>query len=86
MITSSFQQECVRLQKGVILEKCRTLLLTSGPTDPNWRWAAEYVSKYGEPTTPTGINVNVKEKRTIETLPLSERVRAARRFVTASTN
>lgn len=77
-----FQQECARLQKGIVLEKCRTLLLTSGPSDPNWRWAAEYISKYGEPATPTGVNVNLEKKsRPIEAMSLADRVRAARLHV-----
>jgi hypothetical protein len=84
VINGSFQAECSRLQKSVVLEKCRELLLRSGPTDANWRWAAEYISKYGEPVTPTGVNINIKEKRTIETVPLSERVAAIRRFVVAT--
>lgn len=79
---AKFQAECARLQKGIILEKCRLYLLTSGPADATWKWCAEYVSKYGDPVTPTTSVVRTSnDERPIEAVPLSARVRAVKAFL-----
>lgn len=44
----AFAQECARLQREVILPKCRAALGELSTNDPAWRWAADYVSRYGE--------------------------------------
>ncbi len=46
--TLAFAAACAELTDGIVLSKVQRHLRARGPTDPAWRWCAEYVTGYGK--------------------------------------
>src|SRR5580704_8845020 len=49
----AFVQECSRIADEQVLPKVEALLTASDPSTAEWRWAAEYISKYSKSPAPT---------------------------------
>lgn len=60
----AFVERCSELTDSVVLDKVESLLADddAGPMNQEWRWAAEYVTKYSKSPAKTTVEHSVDEK------------------------
>ena len=76
-----FVARCDALADGVVLTKIIAQLKATNPTDPAWRWCAEYVLKYSKAEPKKGVELTGKDGASL--IPI-EAIQDAIRRVSAS--